>query len=489
MDGEQLDAICRWLAVFGQGDSSFVDNPTDLLDGQVLAKVYNELAGEADQIDVNALKPIKDGNDWVSMLLNMRQISGKIMPTCKPIEINFEITSLVKNKDQGELLKFLKCFLYYSLKATNKKVSIQNIRSLDQSIQDIIQPIVKDFKEKENSSAAPTPTPSPAPSPMKSSPPPQQQDDESAEKIAALDKEIQELTNKKESIDREIEQYERQLQIHSSANKSEDMLADARRRHANAKEKNEKLHQKLDETENLLNDSRNELDELRKQKQKLLNPEQIQQSEKSNTELKQQLDKVQAEILAELSTDSKLAAQIEKNPPKTSEDFINLLNIRALETEIATLQQDLQTMKSQQTLHEAELSALTQNLENQNKKAAETLRKKIAQLNSEIDKSPIGEAKRLSLKYIRVIKKLESEVEQLASSCSDMEVEELTRQLTLMATRKATEGDLLARKQSLMQATAEQCDVRLQRLKLNIDLQMHSARITRWKNCFAPSQK
>lgn len=487
MEGEQIDAIVRWLAVFGEGDNAFVDNPTLLLDGQVLAKVYNILDGGNDPININMLKQISNLDDWVSILLNMRQISGKVMNAIKPNDLSIDPTALAKKKDQGELLKLLKCFIFYSLKSTNKKISIQNIRSLDKSIQSVIQSIIQEFTAKTETEAPSSPVPqTPPSSPAKPSAP---ADDGSAEKIAALDKEIQELTARKSQVDKEIEQAERQLQIQAAPGKSEELLNDAKRRHQTAKDKLEKLRKKLEETEETLNASRGELDELRKQKQKLLNPDQVQTPERSNTELKQQLEKLQREIIADLSNDTKTAALIERNPPKTNDDYINLLNIRSLETEYSALTKELQSMQTQEKLHEAELTALSQNLNNQNKKAALTLKKRIQQLNAEIDQSPIGEAKRMSMKYLRVIKKLEGEVENLAANCSDMEVEELTKQLQIMAARKATEGDLLARKQAFMQATAEQCDVRLQRLKLNVDLMMHSARITRWKNCFQTPQQ
>lgn len=134
---------------------------------------------------------------------------------------------------------------------------------------------------------------------------------------------------------------------------------------------------------------------------------------------------------------------------------------------------------------QAEAAALRGTLADQNQRASSLMLKRIAQLNSEMDKSPLGEARRTILKYRRIIQRLGAEIEQLEKSGGSMELSELQNQVQQMALRKAYESDLLAKKLSFMQSTAEQCDIRLQRMKLHVELQMHASRLKRWRNCFA----
>jgi hypothetical protein len=132
-----------------------------------------------------------------------------------------------------------------------------------------------------------------------------------------------------------------------------------------------------------------------------------------------------------------------------------------------------------------EADALRGTLAQQNQRAALVMLKRIAQLNAEMDKSPIGEAKRAGLKYRKLMQKLRAEVEAVEKEGGAVEIGALEREVQLMAERKACESDMLAKKLSFMQATAEQCGIRLQRMKVHVELQMHVSRLKRWKSCFA----
>ena len=498
MEDELIDALLHWLSGFDNSDPKIdlTENPDSLFDGIYLTKVYNQLVADSDKIPSEKLKTPKDSNDWVSMLMNFRQINGKISPLLKQngVELDFNINDLVRKKDHSELLKFLKYFLFFSVKASNRKVSIQQIRSLERNDMAIMQSILEEFAPKQpktapaQESAEKTANQNSA---QKSSQNEKNeiQNPETQGRIKELDNQISELLARKKKLDQEIEEQEKKNKSldTDSSGKMTELLNDAKRRHQQAKEKRDKLKKKLEDAEESLNLSRNQLDSLRQQEQRFKAPATSSvNSEKTNAELKLKFDTLQKEILSELQKDPKTAAEIERNPPKEAEDFIKLMGVQDLVNQVETLKQEYDAIQKNTQMKEAELQALRKTLEEQNKVSSLTLRRRIAQLNKEIDASSIGDAKRLSIKYQRVIKKLQNDIEGLKSGCSDIEVQELQKQLQLMAQRKAREGDLLAKKQSLVQATAEQCDIRLERLKLNVALQTHSWRIAKWKNCFSP---
>ena len=495
MDDEYIDALVHWLSGFDKSDPSvdITENPDSLFDGIYLSKVYNQLVEDSDKINIDNLKKPKDENDWVSMLMNFRQINGKISPALKKIraEVNFNVNDLVRKKDHSELLKFLKYFLLFSVKAPNRKISIQQIRGLESNYKSIMQSILEEVTPKKEEQQQPQETQNSSAN-SQSTQQNEQLDAISQAKIRALDNEIAELLEKKKKLDKEIEEQEQKnknLEPDSSGKMAE-LLNDAKRRHQQAKDKRDKLKKKLEDAEESLNTSRNQLDDLRQQQQRFMGSSTTSaDSQKTNAELKVRWARIQEEILEELKKDPKTAAEIERNPPQEADDYIKLLGLQELINQVENLKQENDAIQKNTQMKEAELQALTKTLDEQNKVSSLTLRRRIAQLNSEIDASPIGDAKRLSIKYQRVIKKLENDIQSLKAGCSDMEVQELQKQLQLMAERKAREGNLLAKKQSLVQATAEQCDIRLERLKLNVALQTHSSRVSKWKNCFVIPQK
>jgi hypothetical protein len=167
------------------------------------------------------------------------------------------------------------------------------------------------------------------------------------------------------------------------------------------------------------------------------------------------------------------------------ESYLALFEFPQKKAELESLQKSLEVFKIEKARKAAEATALRETLNTQNQRASTVMLKKIAQLNAEMDQSPLGEAKKLSLKYRRIIQKLSAEIETLEKSGGAMEIGQLQNEVQLMAQRKAYESDLLAKKLSFMHATSEQCDLRLQRIKLHVELQRHANRVKRWKNCFA----
>ena len=86
------------------------------------------------------------------MLLNLRLIASKISPLLKEngIELSIDMSSIARKKDQKEFLKFLKYFLFYALKAPQRKNAIDAIRTLDKVYQANIQGILEEFMKKNN---------------------------------------------------------------------------------------------------------------------------------------------------------------------------------------------------------------------------------------------------------------------------------------------------------------------------------------------------
>ena len=85
-DWERTDALLHWLATFELDNDEFLQNSNKLLDGFVLAKVYNKLAN--DPIDISKFNQVTKESDWIYMLLNMRQIVSHISPILKESNID-----------------------------------------------------------------------------------------------------------------------------------------------------------------------------------------------------------------------------------------------------------------------------------------------------------------------------------------------------------------------------------------------------------------
>lgn len=487
MEAECQDALLHWLGTFTQDADEIIENPESILDGVFLSTVYNQLVEENDKINIDSLKKPKDANDWVAMMMNMRQIAGKILPIVKengydtPIDFN----ELARKKNHDELYSFLRYFLYFSVKAPNRKHSIENIRTLEKQYMSGIQTLLKEFTQKKQQKEEVKPEQ------VKTEEKKEENNDEEKKKILLLDEEIAQLKAKKAKLDDDIAAAEKnKASNNDNSNSLNDALNDAKRRHQAAKEKRDKLQTKLDDASETLSKLRTQLDQLREQQKKLMTPVAASENaEKNNKELKEKLESLKAEIVDEVKKDAKIAAEMERNPPKEVDDYVKLLGVQALDAKIQELKREFDATQKTCQMKEADLKCYAKKLEEQNKKSSIILRKKIAQLNAKIDASQIGDAKRMTIKYQKVIRKLESDIETLKAGCSQMEAEELQKQLTILASRKAMEGDLFAKKQSFIQSTAEQCDIRLERIKLNVALQMHSSRIAKWKNCFTTPNK
>jgi hypothetical protein len=170
---------------------------------------------------------------------------------------------------------------------------------------------------------------------------------------------------------------------------------------------------------------------------------------------------------------------------RTDTDDPRALDFAGRRKEIASLRSAADGLAREIGRKKTEADALRGALAQQNQRASVVMLKRIAQLNAEMDQSPLGEARRAGFKYRKLIQKLRVEIDTGEREAGEAELGALEKEVQLMAERKASESDLLAKKLSFMQATAEQCGIRLQRMKVHVELQMHNSRLKRWKSCFA----
>lgn len=500
MEAETNEAVCNWLATFQVSKTNFLDDPLQLLDGVVLCEVYNQLSD--DEIPISNLKQVSSMDDWINIMLNVRQITGKITPVLKAanVDVQINISSLSK-KDPVEFHKFLKYFVFYSVKAPNRKESIKNIRSLDKTMQGLITSILEEYAPKKprgSPSAGASASASDASlstaasnSSLNTTAAPQNAEEDALakKKIQELDAEIAKLESRKAELDAQIAAARNSTSSDSS--KISEQLSDAKRRHQHALEKRDNLNNKLDDANKQLNELRIKLDELRAKESELSGPTiSIEDVEVENIRLKKRLEELTANLEEEFKGDTKRLSLLEKARGTIDvAAWTAAVSNDELEELSARRKAEAESSKKLLASREADLRALRATLETQNRKSAAMLRRRIAALEAAVDKSAIGDARRMTVKCQRAIARLESEIKAIQDQCGSLEVSELQRQLQLMAERKAAEGDLLARKQAHLQAAAEQCGLRLQRQKLNVSLQMHSSRVKRWKNCFLPPSK
>lgn len=466
VEWEQTDAICRWLATFEEVDDEFLAEPNKLLNGHVFAHVYNQLSN--DKIDISSLKSLSSEQDWVNSLLNMRQISSHITGLLKEnnIEFSVDLSKLTRKKDQHEMWLFLKCFLYYGFIAPQKKKAIAQVRTLDKTIQVHIQSILKEFMEKKNATH----------SVQKQN---KAEDTEQKEKLQETTKELEQLKTKFESLQSEINQKSQVIdQLGADvASKMANELQEVKNQYNIEHTKNEEIQSTLKQLE----------------EQKEMRMKQIEDLKREETELTTQIKNDAQSDLSVPQLDAKLlilkqkvlneASDRKSNSTDGLEDIVNRLELDSRRKEVNLLLTDVNELKRKDQNLSAELTALKSTLKVETNKASAKLLQRIAQLNAEMDASPLGEAKRTSFKYKKVMQKLDHEIKILESQEASMELGILQNELQVMAQRKAEESDLLAKKLSFMQATSEQCDLRLQRLMLHVGLQMHSNRLKRWKNC------
>ena len=92
--------------------------------------------------------------------------------------------------------------------------------------------------------------------------------------------------------------------------------------------------------------------------------------------------------------------------------IVGAMGIERRQCELEVLEKELSELTRGKDQRNAEIIALRGALEMQRKMAARGMLKRIGQLNAEMDKSPLGEAKRLTMKYKREIRRLGAEVER-----------------------------------------------------------------------------
>ncbi|KAK8838761.1 hypothetical protein M9Y10_032800 [Tritrichomonas musculus] len=482
-DWEQTDALLHWLASFDLESDSFIQDPNKLLDGRVFATIYNKIA--SDSIDISKLSQVNKESDWIYMLLNMRQIASHITPLLKEngFDLSVDLNSLVRKKDQNELLKFLKYFLFFSMKAPNRKISISGVRSLDKSYQIHIQTILEEFTSKKKEQDSETSAQQQLQQAQKANAESQAQ----KQKLQQLKSEIEKLKAKSAEKEQEIKQKTTEVeQIDSDINnKIQSAINEVKDKYSKESAARESILAEIKQHEESIENAKKQVSDLKAKEQEISKElEKGNVSELSALQLNTKLKIIKRKAMKIITTDESGNSD-DKEPPSV-EEIISLFKIPEKKATMNKLKDFINNYDKNVLMKKAELDAMKAQLDEQNKKASTALLRRVAQLNAEMDASPLGEGKRKTFQLRRAIQKLGNDIENLEKNNGNFaELPELQKELTNMAQRKAYESDLLAKKLSFMQSTAEQCGLRLERLKLHVGLQMHSNRLNRWKNCFS----
>ncbi|OHS97810.1 hypothetical protein TRFO_09229 [Tritrichomonas foetus] len=467
VEWEQTDALLHWMAKFELDTDDFVQDQNKLLDGRVFTQIYNVLA--SDSIDLSKLKPVANDNAWVNMLLNLRLVGSHLSAFLKEngIEMAVDLSTIARKKDQSELLKLLKYFLIFAMKAPNRKIAIANVRALDRSYQIHIQTILEEFTAKK---------PQTVHTPQKSA----IESIHQRQKIQQLNSEIEDLRAKSDLLTKQVAEKKadiEQLNVNVQS-KMDSTLNEMKFQYNEEKRRRDATLEKIKRVEDSISNNKKEIAKMKAEESKITN-----EMQKGNvTELS--IQQLEAKLLIMKQKAMNLA---DKTPDNLNSfnDFIKMFNVDEKREKVEQLRDIVENYEKNQMMKKAEYDALNSTLNAQNQKASIAMLRRIAQLNEEMDKSPLGEAKRKVFRLRKIIEKLGGEIDKFEKKGGDMELQVLQSELTKMAQRKAYESDLLAKKLSFMQSTAEQCDLRLQRLKLHVGLQLHSNRLKRFKNCFA----
>ena len=463
-DWEQTDALVKWLQQFEVETYDFVEDAWKLLSCRVLAQVFNCVSEES--VDLESLRPVASESDWVNILLDLRVISSHITPLLKQsdVEVAVDLTALARKKDQAEFAKFLKLFFYYCMKAPNRKEAIARVRALDKPIQMVIQKILAEFKKEAPKTASPKKVVV-------------EKSDDQEEKVARLREELKGLKEEEERLQKLVEVKSKEGE--SAANiqaKMEETLNAVRTSCAEAETKQKSLNKELSSSQARRDKLAQQIREIEQSDEEAQKATRSGGTELTLSQLEEKLNLMKRRASA--------MAEGEIAQPDDIESIIASMGIEKKQRELDAVQRELAEVTRGKDQKNAEIVALRGALEVQRKKASRGMLRRIAQLNAEMDKSPVGEAKRMGMKLKREIQRLGAEIEQLEKEGSREEVAKLQEEVERMAGLKVVESELLARKLSFMQSTVGQCGMRLQRLKLHVGLQTHANRLKRWKNCF-----
>ena len=468
---EQLDALMKWLQKFELDTDDFLDDSMKLLNCRVLTQVFNKVSDET--IDLSSLRPVASDSDWVNILLDLRLISSRITPLLKQIgvEVSVDLTTLAKKRDETEFFKFMKFFFFYCMKAPNRKEAISRVRQLEKPIQLHIQHLLEELKREK-------PKQTPPPSPKKTI---QSGTDEQSDRIEHLRAELKELKEEEEKLAKlvEIKSKEGESEANIQA-KMEETLNAVRSSCIDAEKKGNELKKQLQEMETKCTEMSKQITDLDRSELEAAKATKTCMNELTVQQLEEKLELMKQRASAFISE----CPDLKKPATEDAGSIIESLELDSKQKEIDEIEKEIEGICRRKDQKNAEIAALKGILDAQQKKASKAMLRRIDQLSAEMDKSPLGEAKRTTMRYRLEVKKLGAEIEKLEKEGGRDELAKLQEEVQRMASIKAREGEQLAKKLAFMQSTVAQCGLRLKRLKLDVELQTSVSRLRRWRNCF-----
>lgn len=254
-DTEETDAILRWIAGFDVSTDDFLADPATLLNGRVLAQVFNAVSTA--QIDPGTLKPVSSPSDWVNALLNMRSVNARISDALKEhkVTVTVDMTGLTKRRDPNEMAKFLKFFLFYAVNAPQGAKARAVIESLDEPTRLRLQSVIEGFSGKSHAPppAPPPPIANPAASPRAGS-----------QRLSELQAELSNLKEKATALTTAISQKKAELADLGQTADSESRLEEVKAKYTAAVTKRNDLKSELEKSRKTASELASQIEELRR---------------------------------------------------------------------------------------------------------------------------------------------------------------------------------------------------------------------------------
>lgn len=475
MESDTIAALVEFIEKFSPSKTDFVDDPMMLLDGFVLFEIFNRFADKP--FDVSRLKPGTNPDNRTNLMLNMNSLvkSMSEMLMEHGISVNVSVHTLVRDKDQTELLKILKMLLFCCIKSQNKKIAIKTLRQLDKHHLSCVETLLEEIAVNRDRNSDTSESKS--------------NEDLSKEhnndKLNELDKEILRLQARKAELQQQIDAAtEEAVASNPEVDRLSHDLEEHRRRLDEAREKKENQKKKVASYEEQLHAVREEVMKLEEEKSTLSHRQLTNEDiYKQTADLKSKLAELQGEIVSRIKSNTGNSVDVSKLT--SVKDYINLLSMDELRSSVANKQKELEAIRIDYDRKSAELRSLERARDEKEQIAKDTLRRRISMLSAELESGEIGEVRRTSLRLKDKIATLQQEIEDIRLNSPEIHKKhELSERLKKLAERKNAEISLLMDKQSYVQDLEKQSSKRLARLKYNIALKMHQNRIDRWSNAF-----
>jgi len=435
MESLQNEAILLWMKSYDVTELDFVHNTDLLFDGHIVAKIYNIFSEVP--IKLSSLKQISNIDDWVNIMINLKNISNNISTMFRQIGKAFhvDLTILARKKDKAEMFKFLRNLFIFAINSSKSDLAISHIKVLDSQFEEALEYILSEeiVKQKDSKTMSPIKVNRTAPENSK-------EINELLQNIASLEIKKNDLQKKTQDQSEYIRNSEINLENYS----------------------------KKQEEFNFYTERYNSLiDQLSKIKDK--------KQSYSGSKPKENMSIIKKQAIQYLSENG---INKEYNPDdimSLSNNLSDLKSSKSIENE---------NLKKQITRLIAEESALENSLNLQNQKLRQSLKKYITMCRNELKSTAIYDLTKESKRLRKVIKLTENDTEKIKSQNENLESQEIVKLHTKLVQGYPEQIQKYEERLDNIRIMKTQITERLERTKIHNDFLMHLQRVSKFKRCF-----